>query len=104
MLGNTLEESILDDALNIIKGPIKKTAEEVIRFRRHENALWITDEVCALGDECRDVGKKKNNPNGINLKQRYFQLKTNIDNKVMKCHYDWFNKQCCEAEVSFTTL
>lgn len=58
VLGNTIEESSLDDALNIINGTIK-TAEEVIGFRRYKKALWITNEVLLLDDERRDVGKKK---------------------------------------------
>ncbi len=98
-LGNTIEESSLDDALDIINGMIRKTAEEVIGFRRHKKAPWITDEVLAVGDERQDLGKKKNNsPGDMFLKQRYSQLKTDIDNKVVKSHDNWFNKQCCEAE------
>ncbi len=98
-LGNTIEESSLDDALDIINGMIKKTAEEVIGFRRHKRAPWLTNNILALDDECRDLGKKMNNsPGDMFLKQRCSQLKTNIDNKVVKCCDNWFNKQCCEAE------
>ncbi len=75
-LSKKIEESSLDDALDITNGTIKKTAEEVTGFRRHKKDPWITDEVLVLGDERRDLGKKKNNsPGAVFLKQRY-SLKT----------------------------
>lgn len=55
VLGNMIEESSLDDLLDIINGMIKKTVEEIIGIRRYKHVPWITDEVLALGDERRDV-------------------------------------------------
>lgn len=59
VLGNIIEESSLNDTLDIINGMIKKTAKEIIGFRRHKKAPWITDKVLALGDEPEMWAKKK---------------------------------------------
>ncbi|KAL3882631.1 hypothetical protein ACJMK2_028955 [Sinanodonta woodiana] len=80
-----IEEASLDEALYIVNHTIKKTAEEVIGFKRYRREPWISDEMSI-------------NPQDEDLKLKNTQLKNVINNKVEECREEWFHKKCYETE------
>ncbi|KAL3842046.1 hypothetical protein ACJMK2_020111 [Sinanodonta woodiana] len=100
-LSSMIEEASLDEALDIVNRTIRKTAEEVIGFKRYRREPSISDEVLNLADQRRTIKAKMSiNPQDEGLKQTNTQLKSVINNKVEECREEWFNKQCYEAEES----
>ncbi|KAL3860167.1 hypothetical protein ACJMK2_010325 [Sinanodonta woodiana] len=98
-LSSMIEEASLDDALYIVNRTIRKTAKEVIGFKRYRRELWISDEVLNLADQRRAIKTKMSTrPQDEDLKQKNSQLKNVISNKAKECREEWFNKQCYEAE------
>ncbi|KAL3854416.1 hypothetical protein ACJMK2_013686 [Sinanodonta woodiana] len=94
-----IEEASLDETFDIVNRTIRKTAEEVIGFKRYRREPWISDEVLKLADQRRTIKAKMSiNPQDDDLKQKNTQLKNIINNKVEECREEGFTKQCYEAE------
>ena len=98
-LSGMVEEANLDEAVDIVNHTIKKTAEEVIGFKKYKKEPWISDQVLSLADQRRLIKAKMNNsPQDEDLKHQFTRLKKVINDKVEECREEWFNKQCYEAE------
>ncbi|KAL3866202.1 hypothetical protein ACJMK2_043524 [Sinanodonta woodiana] len=94
-----IKEASLDEVLYIVNYTIRKTAEDVIGFKRYRREPWISDEELNLADQRRTIkGKMSINPQDQDLKQKNTQLKNIINNKVEECREEWFNKKCYEAD------
>ncbi|KAL3874104.1 hypothetical protein ACJMK2_037164 [Sinanodonta woodiana] len=98
-LRSMIKEASLDEALDIVNRTIRKTAEELIGFKRYRRESWISDEVLNLADQRRTIKAKMSiNRQDEDLKQKNTQLKNVINIKVEECRNEWFNKQCYVVE------
>ncbi|KAL3858707.1 hypothetical protein ACJMK2_008968 [Sinanodonta woodiana] len=78
-LSSMIEEASLDEALDIVNHTIRKTAEDVIDFKRYRREPWISDEVLNLAIQRRTIKAKISiNPQDQDLKQKNTQLKNVI--------------------------
>ena len=81
-----IEEASLYEALDTVNRMIRKTAEEVIDFKRYRREPWISDEVLNLADQRRTIKVKMSiNPQDEELKQKNTQLKNVTNIKVEEC-------------------
>ncbi|KAL3866041.1 hypothetical protein ACJMK2_043382 [Sinanodonta woodiana] len=92
-LSSMVEEASLDEALYIVNHTIRKTAEDVIGFKKYRREPRISDEVLNLDDQRRTIKAKMSiNRQDEDLKQKNTQLKNVINNKAEECRVEWFNK------------
>ncbi|KAL3856993.1 hypothetical protein ACJMK2_011697 [Sinanodonta woodiana] len=98
-LNSMIEEASLDEALDNVNRTIRKTAEEVIGFKRYRREPWISDKVPNLADQRRTIKEKTSiNPQDEDLKQKNTHMKNVINIKVEEFRNEWNKKQCYDAE------